>query len=326
MIPYYEHGGIRIFHGDCCEVLATLADESVHCCVTSPPYWGLRDYGVEGQLGSEPTLDEYMVHLLEVLAEIGRVLREDGTLWLNLGDSYCGQSGGSDGKHAGLHRKRIGGRTKAKKGAGLKPKDLVGVPWRVALALQAEGWYLRSDIIWQKPTAMPESVYDRPTRSHEYVFLLTKAHTYYYDADAVRTPLAAKTLTTYGGNRRYRPDLDDGLVKSEKFGRTMPERRPRTNSNGELAGANLRTVWTIPAEPQPGIHTAAFPKKLVEPCVKAGCPPGGVVLDPFAGSGTVLYVAREWGRDAVGIELNADYCEIAAKRMAQEVLPFENTK
>jgi len=320
--PYYDHAGITIYHGDCREVLASLPEQSARCCVTSPPYWGLRDYNVDGQIGLEVTPEEFVGQIVGVFREVRRVLADDGTLWLNLGDSYCGTSGGSDGKHAGLHRHRIGGRTKTKRGPGLKPKDLVGIPWRVALALQADGWYLRSDIIWHKPSPMPESTLDRPTRAHEYIFLLSKSPQYHFDIDAVRTPLKAKTLTTFGFKRKSLGSDASGLVKADRYSRTVPVRRPRVNGNGEHAGAAPRTVWTIAPKPFAPAHFATFPPELAKRCVLAGAAAGDTVLDPFMGAGTTAMVARELGCKSVGVELNPEYCELAAQRLAQGVLPF----
>ncbi len=310
--------------GDAADTLRGMDQDSVHCCVTSPPYWGLRDYGAKGQIGLESTVGEFLERIVEVFRGVRRVLRDDGTLWVNLGDSYAGTSGGSDGKHAGIHRYRAGGRTMHK--AGLPRKNLVGVPWRVALALQDDGWILRSDIVWHKPCPMPESVQDRPTRSHEYVFLLTKGRHYHYDADAVRTPLRDKTRTTYGTARKAPEGHErDGYVKAGNFAAsTMQHRKPRLTEDGEFAGANLRTVWTIAPEPFKGAHFAVFPTALVEPCIKSGCPPGGLVLDPFAGSGTTGVVANRLGRDFVGVELNPEYAEMARRRIKADAPLFNS--
>lgn len=301
MTSFYDEGGVQLLLGDCREVLRGMPDESVHCCVSSPPYWGLRDYDCEGQLGLERRPEEFVERMVEVFREVRRLLRADGTLWLNLGDSYA---------------------SSVCSNLRLKPKDLIGMPWRVAFALQADGWWLRSDTIWHKPCPMPESVTDRPTRSHEYVFLLSKSASYHYDADAVRTPLREKTLTTFGTRRQALGNDRGEFVKAHNFAMSTPERKPRLGNNGKPAGANLRSVWTIAPSPFKGAHFAIMPPKLVEPCILAGCPPGGTVLDPFCGAGTVPFVARELGRKAIGIELNASYCEIAANRLAQQVLDF----
>lgn len=263
MKPYYSEGGIEIYHGDCRTVLGQLPANSVHCVVTSPPYWGLRDYGVDGQLGLEPTPDEYVQHMVEVFREVRRVLREDGTCWLNLGDSFAAHYSGNNGYHDGrVNRdKRMGPGIPE----GLKPKDLVGIPWRVAFALQADGWWLRSDIIWHKPNPMPESVTDRPTKAHEYVFLLSKSARYYYDAEAVREKVGEPVRMAasfrdggvYTNNRSF--DNDGGIEKA-------------THGDGEpnLSGRNRRTVWTIATQPYKMAHFATFPEALVEPCILAG--------------------------------------------------------
>lgn len=312
----------RIIPGDVLAGLATLPDASVHCCVTSPPYWGLRDYGVDGQIGLEPTPAEYVAKMVAVFREVRRVLRDDGTLWLNLGDSYAGatsNNGGYSDKStlAGFTNPNTKGRQACDSGArvdrsahGLKPKDLVGIPWRVAFALQSDGWYLRSDIIWSKPNPMPESVTDRPTKAHEYLFLLSKSERYHYDADAVaeassRPEYIGKEQGSWGGKK--------------PLGRAMG----RTATGNEGSGAayvgketrNKRSVWTIPTEPFPGAHFAVMPTALVKPCILAGCPTGGTVLDPFTGSGTVAVVALENGCGFVGCELNPEYVEIAKKRI-----------
>jgi DNA modification methylase len=260
MTPYHSDPWLTVYQGDCREVMASMEAESVHCVVTSPPYWGLRDYGIGGQLGLEATPEEYVANMVAVFREVRRVLRADGTVWLNLGDSYAGGSGKSGPRSgladAGANSPEAMRRTLAElaeqyperqKVAGLKPKDLVGIPWRVAFALQADGWYLRSDIIWSKPNPMPESVTDRPTKAHEYLFLLSKSPRYYYDADAVREPDA-------GTDHNHRNVLD--------------------GRNG--SGRNLRSVWSIATQPYPGAHFATFPEALVEPCVKAGTSERGV--------------------------------------------------
>lgn len=293
---------MRILVGDCRDVLQTLPDESVHCCVSSPPYFGLRDYGVEGQIGLEPTLDAYLDGLVGVFREVRRVLRSDGTLWLNIGDSYAndGKWGGSSGgKHvAALHGQSGIGRNKVS--TGLKPKDLMMVPARLALALQADGWWVRSDIIWHKPNPMPESVTDRPTSAHEHIFLLTKSAKYWYDAAAVAEPAV-------NGERFHGAYIGSGNVTQARNG--------RIDHANTTATRNLRNVWTITPKPFKGAHFATFPPDLAERCIKAGCPEGGAVLDPFLGSGTTLLVADRLGRNGVGIELNPDYAEMARERI-----------
>jgi len=292
-----------------------LRDGCVQCCVTSPPYWGLRDYGTPGQLGLETTPAEYVEHMVEVFREVRRVLRDDGVLWLNLGDCYA-TGAGRVGKCPGGGAQ---GEAWAKRGAmtqpnrmplpGLKPKDLVGIPWRVAFALQADGWWLRSDIVWHKPNPMPESVTDRPTRSHEYLFLLTKAASYYYDAEAVKEPARDwGTRDRTNGSRtaegvNYMPRHDGG------------KHCGLTNCNNAATGRNLRSVWTITTKPYRGSHYAVMPEKLVEPCIKAGSRVGDVVLDPFCGTATVARVAIAHGRRAVCFDLSGEYLrEMATKR------------
>ena len=296
---------VKILIGDCRDVLRRLPDASVQCCVTSPPYFGLRDYGVAGQIGLEPTPDDFVAEMVAVFREVRRVLRGDGTLWLNLGDSYStdGRKGRS---HMGTGMNSAYSTWSVRGGPGLKPKDLIGIPWRVAFALQADGWYLRSDIIWHKPNPMPESVTDRPTSAHEHVFLLSKSARYFYDAEAVReansNPDLAECITPRkdrSGNGEWQPGTG-GRMGSVRDGR------------------NLRNVWTVATKPFSGAHFATFPPALIEPCVKAGCPKGGTVLDPFGGAGTTGLVADRLHRNAVLIELNPDYAAMAERRIARE--------
>lgn len=302
MRPFYEEPRARLFVGDARAVLAEMPAESVQCCVTSPPYWGLRDYGAEGQLGLEPTPDEYVSNMVDVFREVRRVLRPDGMLWLNLGDSYArapekGGSGTPNGRNVAAM-----GYTGAKPlPNGLKPKDLVGIPWRVAFALQADGWWLRSDCIWSKPNPMPESVTDRPTKAHEYVFLLTKAETYFYDADAVRERATAPPKACGQKNDPGRNDGDrTGIVR------------------GDGEWRNLRSVWSIPTQPYSGAHFATMPPALARRCVLAGARAGDVVLDPFNGAGTTGMVAMQEGRRFVGVELNPDYARLSVERWRDE--------
>jgi DNA modification methylase len=300
-------------NGDALEVLKTLPDSSVHCCVTSPPYWGLRDYGHDGQIGLEATPEAYVARMVEVFREVRRVLRDDGTCWVNLGDSYAATTKNTgrfdhDRSHGneerGTYLSVAGPNKKVKVDLGiLKPKDLVGIPWRVAFALQADGWYLRQDIIWHKPNPMPESVRDRCTKAHEYVFLLTKSPRYYYDADAV----SEAAVQPMGVARRT------GQCKSTVLGHTSTTSTLGSNQGESVR--NRRSVWTITPKPYKGAHFAVMPPDLVEPCIKAGCPVGGTVLDPFAGSGTTLAVATKLGRNSIGIELNAEYIELARARI-----------
>jgi DNA modification methylase len=297
-----------IIQGDCVTVLRErFTAESVQCCVTSPPYWGLRDYGVEGQLGLEKTPEEYVSKMVEVFREVKRVLKKDGTLWLNLGDSYAGSGKGIGSDH-GKAVFTDGEIVKTKwNESGLKPKDLVGIPWRVAFALQADGWYLRSDIIWHKPNPMPESVTDRPTKAHEYLFLLSKAERYYYNAGSIAEKSIIGILD--GGTNPYNLITQTGGRDSQNLG-------------GSDGTRNKRSVWTVATQPYSEAHFATFPPKLIEPCILAGCPSGGLVLDPFAGSGTTLQVAQQLGRRGVGIELNPAYIELAEQRTAQAGLPL----
>lgn len=264
---------VIIRHGDCREVLRTLPDDSVHCVVTSPPYWGLRDYGVEGQIGMESTPEEFVTEMVSVFREVHRVLRDDGTLWLNLGDSY------RDG-------------------------NLVAIPWLVALALRSNGWHLRQDIIWSKPNPMPESVRSRCTKSHEYLFLLSKSKSYYFDHDAIREP--ASDNSHGGAVTNAGPKTQSIRGDAGRLG--VPAR--------ELDGKRRRrSVWSIANKPFPGAHCAVFPPGLVDLCIKAGAPVGGIVLDPFGGAGTTGLVARDLHRRAILIELNSEYAAIAERRI-----------
>lgn len=307
----------RVLVGDVRQRLAELPDCSVQTCVTSPPYWGLRDYGHDGQIGLEQTPDEYVAQLLDVFREVRRVLADDGTLWLNLGDSYAS---GEVGRHDGYNPTRAGGsgtnkpfgtRQQVRLQTGLKPKDLVGIPWRVALALQADGWWLRQDIIWAKPNPMPESVTDRCTKAHEYVFLLTKSDRYFYDADPIRQPLSAATISRDRAPRG-RSQNGGGSAKSLAGYAYTPE---LGNMTSNAKGANRRSVWTIPTKPYAGAHFAVMPEALAEPCILAGSRPGDLVLDPFTGSGTVGVVALRHDRDFIGTELNPEYAALAEARI-----------
>ena len=295
----------KIFNGDAKDVLTKLPPESINCCVTSPPYWGLRDYGVEGQLGLEATPDEYVTKLLEIFREVKRVLRDDGTLWLNLGDSYCGTGNKGDYKDPKNTKGRNGQSVALNnKINGLKSKDLIGIPWRVAFALQADGWYLRQDIIWYKPNPMPESVTDRCTKAHEYVFLMSKSQQYYYDNEAIKE----RTLTKDNSNRNR--DIT-------KLNNTPGRTKMMGLKTNDYDNRNKRSVWTVATQPFKEDHFAVFPPNLIKPMVLAGCPTGGVVLDPFVGSGTTAIVARELGRRFIGIELNPEYADMARHRVGQ---------
>lgn len=388
MNAYHVDPLFVLYHGDALEVLKELPDESAHCCVTSPPYWGLRDYGtgtweggdpscshvqgrpgagradgivdermqrnrdgagafktlckcgavrIDRQLGLERTPDEYVAKMVEVFREVRRVLRDDGTLWLNLGDSYAGSWGNYGGKNRGngTQREILRGsqihnevydemedmRPPASwtKGTGLKAKDLVGIPWRVAFALQSDGWYLRSDIIWHKPNPMPESVTDRPTKAHEYIFLLSKSERYWYDAEEIREPNETNGEFITEENKRggWRPsggddrELVGGKIENGRKARADGKFPRLLNPNGR----NKRSVWTVATSPYPEAHFATYPPDLIKPCILAGCPVGGIVLDPFAGSGTTGQVALELGRRAVLIELNENYLPFIQSRL-----------
>lgn len=312
----------RIIEGDASERLRDLPAGSVQTCITSPPYFGLRDYGHDGQIGLEPTPDEYVAALVGVFGEVRRVLRDDGTVWLNLGDSYARVAGvrtSGDGGPALVGRGQyeagaVNGRPSSL-APGLKSKDLIGVPWMVAFALRADGWYLRSDVIWAKPNPMPESVTDRPTRSHEYLFLLSKSKGYFYDADAVREPHAEVSLARVLRGRSDDHKYADGGPGNQ----TLAADISRANHPN---GRNKRSVWTVTTQPFASAHFATFPPKLVEPCVLAGAPEDAVVLDPFAGAGTTGLVALRHGRSFVGIELNPAYCELARQRIRDDAPMF----
>ena len=304
----------EILVGDAIEKLREMPQFSVQCCVTSPPYWGLRDYGIAGQIGLERHPHEYVEKMVAVFREVRRVLRDDGTLWLNLGDSYArngGESGGENREllHMDGAQRRM---TSIPEGSGLKPKDLVGMPWRVAFALQSDGWFLRSDIIWSKPNPMPESVTDRPTKAHEYLFLMSKGDRYLYDSDAIREPYADATFDRIA----YGCDSTEERLQRHQPG--AKERKDPKYQKLNAKGRNRRTVWSIPTEPFSEAHFATFPEKLVEPCILAGAPAGAVVLDPFMGAGTVALVALKAGRQFIGVELNPEYAKIAEARIWQE--------
>ena len=286
-----------ILQGNCLNILSTIPTESVSCCITSPPYWGLRDYGTEDQLGLEPTPEEYVTNMVKVFSEVRRVLKKEGTLWLNLGDSYAANRSYqvTDNKHVD-----VGNKKSSSVPVGLKPKDLVGIPWLVAFALRADGWYLRQDIIWHKPNPMPESVKDRCTKAHEYVFLMSKSKKYYYDSSAIKE----KSVEPI---RQREKNNGESAVDTKKRGFSC--------NCGNSGFRNKRSVWSITTKPYKGAHFAVFPEALVEPCLKAGCPEGETVLDPFFGSGTVGEVALQHGREYIGIELNPEYCKLSERRI-----------
>ena len=356
---------VKIINDNALSALKQMPDKSVHCCVTSPPYWGLRDYGIAGQLGLEKTPGEYVEKMVEIFHEVRRVLRDDGTLWLVIGDSYATGAGkvgdcpggGKQGErwkgdnYSGHRGSRGGSSKQPHTGAavgpmiqpnrmplpGLKPKDLVGIPWMVAFALRSDGWYLRSDIIWHKLNPMPESVTDRPTKAHEYIFLFSKSQRYYYDREAILEPvqsgpsdirkmiekkdridakhfhvdagpLAAANHRTHIGNKR--------AVGGRRIHGNLPGRDDggaACNTPNQLY-RNKRSVWTVGTSTFGGAHFATFPPALIEPCIKAGSPPPGVILDPFAGSGTVGEVAISLGREAILIEINPEYIHLIKER------------
>ena len=313
--------------GDCIESLRAMPDQYVHCCVTSPPYFGLRDYGMAGQIGLEDTPQAFVARLVEVFREARRVLRDDGTLWLNLGDSYSAGNGNKNNQPQtnitsveGVHVRMARGATPSDARANLsrtfngmpKPKDLIGIPWRVAFALQDDGWYLRQEIIWHKPNPMPESVRDRCTKAHEQIFLLSKSPRYYFDADAIKEPAVSAAH-----HHKYAEASKNYSAKYKNIDGQSP------HGNGAMMGVsadgmrNRRSVWTVTTKPFKGAHFATFPPDLIEPCILAGCPVGGTVLDPFGGSGTTAGVAIKHGRDAVLCELNPEYAAMIPARVAQ---------
>lgn len=336
--------------GDCRQLLKQLADQkaSVQMCVTSPPYWNLRDYGVEGQLGLEPTLQEWIDNLVDVFECVRNVLADDGTLWVNLGDSYS-HSGSGTRDPEKWPKQSSNDHVPPSKPQAFKLKDLIGQPWRLAFALQDTGWYLRSDIIWSKPNPMPESVKDRPTKSHEYVFLFSKSPNYYYNADAIKERVTGNAHARGDGinkkiagwkygegshstiehakSSKDTGRAEQGLRDSTKFGRGKGW---RTKQNASFSAAvnelidvrNARSVWTIPTEQFPAGHFATFPQALVERCILAGSRAGDIVLDPFMGSGTMAQVATNLGRKFIGIELNPAYVEMHSLRTTTTGMEF----
>jgi site-specific DNA-methyltransferase (adenine-specific) len=353
-------------------------DNSIDCCVTSPPYWGLRDYGVAGQLGLEKTPEEFVAKMVQVFEEVKRILKPEGTCWINIGDSYASsdtnrtwdQVNGKTSKITGGENQFASAVTINKIVGDLKPKDLVGVPWMLAFALRSAGWYLRQDIIWHKPNPMPESATDRCTKAHEYIFLLSKSRTYYFDAYAIATPYKDKTLTTHGIESKGKGD-GSGLIQSENWANSIKERKPKVwktpdgwdtgegahgsvhrkgrekgltarekealkdnvngrslvghsgnyDAKGNIIGsgkANKRSVWTVATAPFKEDHFATFPEELILPCILAGCPKGGVVLDPFMGAGTTALVAKSNDRNFIGLELNPEYIQMAEDRLKQK--------
>jgi DNA modification methylase len=322
-----------ILQGDVIERLQDIEDNTIQCVVTSPPYWGLRDYGEDDQLGLEETPEEYVDNMVKVFREVRRTLKDDGTLWLNLGDTYVANKGNSK---AGFNERYFGKKFKTDKQSDTykntnitiknpnAPKNLVGIPWRVAFALQQDGWYLRQDIIWHKPNPMPESVTDRCTKSHEYIFLLTKSANYYYDADAIREPHTwvenkPRPSGMSRNGKKYREKVKYGGGGTGFSGHSGSYKADGSPLNHPL-GRNKRSVWKINTQPYKEAHFAVFPEKLPELCIKAGSKKGDIVLDPFFGSGTTGFVAQRLYRKWLGIELNPEYIKIANKRFVQQEL------
>lgn len=308
-----------IICGDALEIMRGMETESVYTCITSPPYYNLRDYGAPGQIGMEETPEKYIQSLVEVFREVRRVLRKDGTLWVNIGDTYAANRPYQVKETRGTRGHAFTGEMAVPEGC--KAKDMIGIPWLLAFALRADGWYLRQDIIWQKPNAMPESVKDRCTKSHEYLFLLSKSAKYYFDAAAISEPIAGKSTKKYlecggeqtpifGGGKYGNNEREETRTKSGKRFKPTPRR-------------NKRDVWSVSTTGFKGAHFATFPEKLVEPCVLAGSPEGGMVLDPFAGSGTTGAVAKRLRRGFVGIEINPEYAKMAEDRITATAAEME---
>lgn len=393
MKPYYQNNSSIIYQGHALDILRQLNHESVQCVITSPPYWGLRNYetepiiwdswtssgcdhewgdeykksnrwgGIEtisdkqasnkgaaqtarndalslgqfcqkcgawyGSLGLEPTIDLYILHLTQIFHEVYRVLKKDGTFWLNLGDSYAGSGKGQMGN--GQHAAKHGEKQHTPKGTltgnlptfytGLNPKNICGIPWRVAFKLQEEEWHLRQDIIWHKPNPMPESVRDRCTKSHEYLFLLIKDKKYYYDAETIKEDTNEKS----GWAKQRKNGINTWTYneKSERNNQITQKWNSKNSTIGKVGKRNKRSVWTIPTKPYSGAHFAVFPEKLIEPCILAGSAIGDTILDPFSGSGTVLYVAQRYNRKGIGIELSPKYCDLSIERLKQQTLDFK---
>jgi DNA modification methylase len=311
-----------IYNENCISGLKKLPEKSVNTCITSPPYYGLRDYGNDEQIGLEETPAAFIQKLVDVFREVKRVLQDDGTLWVNIGDSYSshkdcksiGQTLAKGTSREDAHVMELGKSrvrdSKMLKSQGLKNKDLIGIPWMLAFALRADGWYLRQDIIWHKPNPMPESVTDRCTKAHEYIFLLSKSPKYYYDADAIREDIKMEV----GETVRFRERKTD-----KPFGDRNVDTQQREVTYDEIKGANKRSVWTVTTKPFSEAHFATFPEDLIVDCIKAGCPRDGIVLDPFMGAGTTALVARSHNRNYIGFELNPEYIAIAEKRLNKEL-------
>lgn len=310
-----------ILQGDVRERLAAIDNGSVQACITSPPYWGLRDYGHSNQIGLESTPQQYVAEMVAIFRDVRRVLANDGVLWLNVGDSY----NGSGGNHKPHHKNDTGfqGKIGAEKYRGqgrnikdLKPKDLVGIPWRLAFALQDDGWYLRQDIIWHKPNPMPESVTDRCAKAHEYVFMLTKSGKYYFNHEAIREP-GAMSFGDSAGSQQRDTRQTHGLGGGNSGLNKAKEKLAHELATKGFNTRNKRSVWSIPTKPFKGAHFAVMPEALVEPCILASTKENDLVLDPFTGSGTVAVVATKYGRNFIGTELNPEYVQIAVDRITE---------
>ena len=305
-----------ILHGDSVEQLKKVPDGVINMCVTSPPYYGLRNYGEKGQRGLEDTPEQFIENLVHVFREVKRVLKDDGTLWVNIGDSYCAGSRNSQQKQSFANNDHDLPANRRNKAQGdIKDKDLIGIPWMLAFALRADGWYLRQDIIWHKPNPMPESVKDRCTKSHEYIFLLSKAQRYYYDAEAISEELKYPDETRRPLGSKGAWEID-GRGQGENGGGNPYGSYPKKR--------NKRSVWTITTKPYKGAHFATFPLDLIEPCILAGCPKDGIVLDPFMGSGTTAVCALQNRRNYLGVELNKKYIKLADRRIINEGVYQEN--
>lgn len=321
MTIHYEDDQVVLHHGDALAVLQSLPDASVNSCVTSPPYFGLRDYGEPGQYGLEASPAEYVETMRALFAEVRRVLADDGTLWLNLGDSYANAAGSGAQGSTGQRADRAFTASTIKPCRALPSKNLLGIPWRVAFALQDDGWILRSDVIWAKRNLLPESVTDRPTRAHEYVFLFAKRPKYWYDADAIREESDPEQVAH---NERCAREYSGRTARAATTGQPGNINNVGIHSRPGKPGRNARSVWPISAQPFPEAHFAVMPPELAERCILAGCKPGGVVLDPFSGSGTTGMVAQRHGRKYVGIDLNRDYLDLSLRtRLQQAALDFE---
>jgi len=310
----------KIINSDVFAGLRTLPDNSVDCCVTSPPYWNLRDYSVKGQIGMEKSPEEFIDVMCSVFMEVFRVLKPSGTLWLNMGDSYAGSMKGKG--HVKTENDNYlqpsASWVEPIKTDGYKPKDMIGIPFMLAFALRSKGWYLRQDIIWHKPNPMPESVQDRCVKAHEYIFLMSKSNKYYFDYKAILTPIAAGTHNnTYTKTAKLSEDKNVNQWARQTLTRIfnyLPDGQP---------AAMKRSVWTVSTQAEKEHHFACFPEKLISDCILAGCPENGIVLDPFFGSGTTGVVARKLNRNYIGIELNPDYCKIAERKLRRELGMFE---